>query len=217
MNPLILTKKECLKLGTVAHNYEVRLMSIIGLCLSDLLLVDKARCQNWLEQILEPYLIKLNELSQLKTVDKQQQQITCHVLNMISQLLSSIVQRQKTFHDESNMTNQSIPMVGSHDEKAIVNSILIKLLPTYKQIITRNLPTDLSVIDKLFESISVTLSSSISNSDPQAGNESIEPYLNDLIGMFYALNENSWRRYSFEACRQVSRDLKLSWLFQFNK
>lgn len=191
-------------------------MSIIGLCLSDLLLVDKTRCQNWLEQILEPYLSKLNELSQLKTVDKQQQQLTCHVLNMISQLLSSIVQRQKTFHDESNMTNQSIPMVGSHDEKAIVNSILIKLLPTYKQIITRNLPTDLSVIDKLFESISVTLSSSISNSDPQAGNESIEPYLNDLIGMFYALNENSWRRYSFETCRQVSRDVRLSWLFHFN-
>ena len=106
---------------------------------------------------------------------------------------------------------------GSHDEKAIVNSILIKLLPLYKQIITRNLPTDLTVIDKLFESISVTLSSSISNTDPQDGNESIEPYLNDLIGMFYALNENSWRRYAFETCRQVNSHFSQVYLPYFWK
>ncbi len=90
-------------------------MSIIGLCLSDLLLVDKVRTENWLTQILEPYIIKLNELSQLKAVDKQLQQLTCHILNLISQLLSSIVQRQKTFHDESNMTNNTIPMIGNCD------------------------------------------------------------------------------------------------------
>ena len=57
---------------------------------------------------------------------------------------------------------------------------------------------------KLFESISVTLSSSISSSQPQTANESMEQYLNDLIEMFYALNENAWRRFAFEVCRQVS-------------
>ena len=66
-----------------------------------------ARAQGWLDQIIEPYIIKLNELSQLKSVDKHQQVQTCHVLNLVSQLLSSIVQRQKTFHEDntSNLTN----------------------------------------------------------------------------------------------------------------
>jgi len=59
------------------------------------------------------------------------------------------------------------------------------------------------IIDKLFESISVTLSSSISSSQPQTANESMEQYLNDLIEMFYALNENAWRRFAFEVCRQI--------------
>lgn len=94
-------------------------------------------------------------------------------------------------------------MMGTTEEKTIVNSILIKLLPIYKCFIRRNLPTDLIIIDKLFESISVTLSSSIPNNNPQVGNESMEPYLNDLIEMFYALNENSWRRFAFETCRQI--------------
>jgi hypothetical protein len=58
---------------------------------------------------------------------------------------------------------------------------------------------------KLFESISVTLASSLANNSPSSGNESMEPYLNDLIGMFYALNENAWRRFAFEVCRQVNR------------
>ena len=38
---------------------------------------------------------------------------------------------------------------------------------------------------------------------PSSGNESMEPYLNDLIGMFYALNENAWRRFAFEVCREL--------------
>jgi len=92
---IILTCQECLKKGTVAQNYEVRLMSIIGLCLSDLLCIDMARAQAWLSQIVDPYLVKLAELSQLKTVDKPTQALTCHILNLISQLMSSIVQRQK--------------------------------------------------------------------------------------------------------------------------
>lgn len=204
---IIQTCIECLKLGTVAYNYEVRLMSIIGLCLSDLLCIDMARAQGWLDQIIEPYIIKLNELSQLKSVDKHQQVQTCHVLNLVSQLLSSIVQRQKTFHEDntSNLTNSlsgSI-MTGTNEEKAVVNAILIKLIPIYKQFIQRNLTSDLTIIDKLFESISVTLASSIPNNNPQEGNQSIEPYLNDLIEMFYALNENSWRKYAFETCRQI--------------
>ena len=44
----------------------------------------------------------------------------------------------------------------------------------------------------------------MSSSQPQIGNESMEQYLNDLIEMFYALNENAWRRFAFEVCRQVS-------------
>jgi len=204
---IISTCQECLNKGVVAHNYEVRLMSIIGLCISDLLCLDVARAQVWLTQVLQPYILKLDELSKLTVVDKPTQQLTCHILNMISQLLSSIVQRQKTFHEEnsSNLTNSLSGSIldGTHEEKLMVNSVLIKLLPIYKQIIQRNLSTDIMIIDKLFESISVTLSSSIPNNNPQLGNENMEPYLNEMIGMFYALNENAWRRYSFETCRQV--------------
>ena len=147
------SNQECLKKGTVAQNYEVRLMSIIGLCLSDLLCIDMARAQAWLSQIVDPYLVKLAELSQLKTVDKPTQALTCHILNLISQLMSSIVQRQKTYNDEmqnsTNLTSNSLSnsMLNSNEEKVVVNSILIKLLPIYKQIITRNLPTDLLIID----------------------------------------------------------------------
>lgn len=49
----------------------------------------------------------------------------------------------------------------------------------------------------------MTLSSSMSKVTPQAGNEPMEQYLNDLIEMFYALNENAWRRFAFEVCRQI--------------
>jgi hypothetical protein len=45
----------------------------------------------------------------------------------------------------------------------------------------------------------------LANNSPSSGNESMEPYLNDLIGMFYALNENAWRRFAFEVCRQVNK------------
>ena len=65
---------------------------------------------------------------------------------------------------------------------------------------------------KLFESISVTLSPSLSNVNPQLGNESIEPYLVDIIQMFYSLNENFWRRYSYEVCRQVAEPVQSNYL-----
>ena len=55
-------------MGIVAQNYEVRIMSIIGLCLSDLLVVDSQRTMQWLNMIVEPYLNKLNELAQLTEV-----------------------------------------------------------------------------------------------------------------------------------------------------
>lgn len=55
-------------MGNVAQNYEVRIMSIIGLCVSDLLNVDSMRAIQWLNNIIEPYLLKLTELAQLKQV-----------------------------------------------------------------------------------------------------------------------------------------------------
>jgi hypothetical protein len=166
--------KECLKMGSITHNYEVRLMAIIGLCISDLLLVDLDRSLNWLQAILEPYLAKLAELAQLKALDKAEQSLTCHLLNLLTQLMSSLIQRQKThmenMYDESsqsqinnsNMFNSSTgelnaslntsklnqtPTKSFNNERKIVNSILVKLLPIYKLIISRNLPSDLIIID----------------------------------------------------------------------
>lgn len=154
---IIITCQECLKLNSMAHNYEVRLMSIIGLCLSDLLAVDLDRSLVWLQTIIEPYLIKLNELAHLKSVDKQAQVLTCHILNLLSQLMSSVVQRQKLHNEETvasgastsaNITSTSINNQSMLiEDKIIVNSILVKLIPIYKVIINRNLPTDLVIID----------------------------------------------------------------------
>lgn len=153
---IIITCQECLKMNAVAHNYEVRLMSIIGLCLSDLLAVDLDRALVWLQTVIDPYLVKLNELAHLKQVDKQAQAMTCHVLNMLSQLMSAVLQRQKIHNEENasvastsaNITNTSFQnqsMVA--EEKVIINYILVKLIPIYKIIIKRNLPTDLVIID----------------------------------------------------------------------
>ena len=55
-------------MGIVAQNYEVRIMSIIGLCLSDLLVVDSQRAMQWLNMIVEPNLSKLTELAQINDV-----------------------------------------------------------------------------------------------------------------------------------------------------
>jgi hypothetical protein len=162
---IIITCQECLKMNGVAHNYEVRLMSIIGLCLSDLLLIDLNRSLIWLQNIIEPYLIQLNELAHLSVVDKQTQTLTCHILNLLSQLMSSVVQRQKLHNEEiaavsnsaaelsttsaNNLTanNSLINNSMSIEDKIIVNTILVKLIPIYKVIISRNLPTDLIIID----------------------------------------------------------------------
>ena len=163
--------KEALKRGSVAQNYENRLMSIIGMCLSDLLIVEYQKSINWLQNIVEPYIVKLTELSQIKQADKNAQQTTCHILNLLSQLMQSLIQRQQNHNSTDIMTaNDStvssvntsfqigMPSVNaslnsSNDERAIVNSLLIKLIPIYKQIISRNLPNDLIIVDKLFESI----------------------------------------------------------------
>ncbi len=67
----------------------------------------------------------------------------------------------------------------------------------------RNLPNDVIIIDKLFESISVTLAPSISGIISHSSFENNDLILQDLIEMFYLLNENAWRRYAFEVCRQV--------------
>lgn len=216
--------KESLKNGSVAQNYENRLMSIVGMCLSDLLTVEYQRAIGWIQSIVEPYVIKLSELAQLKQTDKSTQSMTCHILNLLSQLMSSLIQRQQNQNTNDMINNDSTASSvqdinssfqsnigaggasggnGASDERAIVNSILIRLIPIYKQIISRNLPSDLIIIDKLFESISVTLSSNISSSSPQPENEATEIILNELIQMFYILNENSWRRFAYEVCRQV--------------
>lgn len=164
---IISTCQECLKIGIcAAQNYEVRLMSIIGICISDLLQVDLDRSLNWLQLIIEPYIIKLDELANLKgVIDKQQQAMTCHVLNMLTQLMTSLIQRQRTYADESidsslqSRPNQSMNQNESmnkstneikttnNNEKKIVNSLLVKLIPIYKTIIKRNLPNDLILID----------------------------------------------------------------------
>ena len=49
----------------------------------------------------------------------------------------------------------------------------------------------------MFESITVVLASS--------GGDGFEEYINDIVELMYALDENCWRRYSYELCRQVKR------------
>jgi hypothetical protein len=120
---------ECLKSGTLVNNYEVRLMSIIGLALSDLLNVDIQRAINWIDKIVNPYIVKLDELAKIqvyilsfnpihsfnffKAIDKNIQFLTCHILNLISQLLSSL--------SSNNRNNESGVVVEvSKEEKQIV-------------------------------------------------------------------------------------------------
>ena len=149
-------------LNILINNYfKVRLMSIVGICISDLLQVDLDRSISWLQLTIEPYLFKLNELANLKAdIDKHQQAVTCHLLNMLTQLMSSLTQRQRSHPEEtfdssiqSHLPNESLNQStnqiknSNHNEKKIVNSILIKLIPIYKMIIRRNLPTDLILID----------------------------------------------------------------------
>ena len=55
----------------------------------------------------------------------------------------------------------------------------------------------------MFESVSVSLASSMSGSNPQLVSEDLEAMIGHLIDMFNLLNENAWRRYAFEVCRQV--------------
>jgi hypothetical protein len=227
---IITTCQESLKSGQVAHNYEVRLISICGMCVSDLLLIDYQRSINWLQLILEPYLVKLNELAQLKQTDKVTQTQTCHILNLLSQFMSSLIQRQQTHNSEelsqcndsytaNTSLNASISGAASaaaaassamnttNNELTIVYSILVKMMPVYKVFINRNLPNDLVIIDKIFESISVVLSSSISSSSGASffnNNETLDAVVNDLMQIFFTLNENAWRRFAYEVCRQVN-------------
>ena len=56
----------CLKSGSLVNNYEVRLMSIIGLALSDLLSIDVQRSLNWINSVVNPYIEKLSELAKLQ-------------------------------------------------------------------------------------------------------------------------------------------------------
>jgi hypothetical protein len=219
---IITTCQESLKSGQVAHNYEVRLISICGMCVSDLLLIDYQRSISWLQLILEPYLAKLTDLAQLKQTDKISQTQTCHILNLLSQFMSSLIQRQQTHNSEEshndsyantslnaslNGASSSSSMNTANNELTIVYSILVKMMPVYKVFINRNLPNDLVIIDKIFESISVVLSSSISSSSAAASffnnNETLDLVVNDLMQIFFTLNENAWRRFAYEVCRQV--------------
>jgi hypothetical protein len=209
---IITTCEECLAEANVAQNYEVRLMSIIGLCLSDLFTIDTQRSFNWLNRLVEPYLQRLVHLASQTQVDKVSQQLTCHILNLLSQLMSSLLQRQTTHNNNNddssclvtsatnNNTTSSILNEEENNEKKAVDLLIIKLLPIYKQIINRNSPNDLIIIDKIFESISVTLAPSISS--PESPNI-IESHLGDIIEMFYNLNDNGWRRYTYDVCRQL--------------
>lgn len=182
-------------------------MSIIGMSISDLLTIDQERTLAWLNEILEPQLNKLNELAQVTIVDKHTQSLTCHTLNLLSQFMSSLVQRQQSSLTQTTAAPppQTISNQSKITEKEIVNSILIKLMPIYKQFVIRNVPTDDVIVDKLFESISVILASNLTSSfnDLLVENATAECVLNNLTEMFYCLNENSWRRFAYEVCRQV--------------
>ena len=63
---VILACDQCLKSANLVNNYEVRLMSIIGLSLSDLISVDIQRVINWINKIVNPYIMKLDELAKLQ-------------------------------------------------------------------------------------------------------------------------------------------------------
>jgi hypothetical protein len=216
--------QESLKSGQVPHNYEVRLISICGMCVSDLLLIDYQRSINWLQLILEPYLTKLGELAQLKQTDKQTQVQSCHILNLLSQFMSSLIQRQQTHNSDESLSLQNDSYIAAantsingslnngnasnnaNNELSIVYSILVKVMPVYKVFINRNLPNDLVIIDKIFESISVVLSSSISSTSGASffhNNETVDQVVNDLVQIFFTLNENAWRKFAYEVCRQV--------------
>lgn len=180
--------------------------------ISDLLTVDQERTLAWLNEILEPQLVKLNQLvavtaaatETIVVMDKQTQMATCHSLNLLSQFMSSLVQRQQgslTQTADTPPTPQSARNIIT--EKDIVNSILIKLMPIYKQLAGR---TDALIIDKLFESISVILASNIASTnanDLTRESPTADCILNSLVEMFYCLNESSWRRFAYEVCRQV--------------
>ena len=92
---------ECLKSGTLVNNYEVRLMSIIGLALADLLHVDMQRAVNWINSVINPYIVKLDELAKLQVIDKHTQHLTCHILNLISQLLSSLSSNNRNSNESA--------------------------------------------------------------------------------------------------------------------
>lgn len=178
--------------------------------ISDLLTVDQERTLAWLNEILEPQLVKLSELAQITSVDKQTQLLTCHTLNLLSQFMSSLVQRQQSSLTQTATTPPQpiVPNSSKITEKEIVNSILSKLMPIYKQFVLRNAPTDSVIIDKLFESIAVILTSNLTtaaSSDSASAVETAtaECVLNNLVEMFYCLNENVWRRFAYEVCRQV--------------
>jgi hypothetical protein len=53
----------------------------------------------------------------------------------------------------------------------------------------------------VFESISLMLSS--------GNGDSFEEYIHQVIELIYAYNENTWRRYTYEVCRQVSLEVIL--------
>ena len=169
--------QECLRTGQLASNYEVRLMSIVGLCLQDLFPSDMQRTVDWLNAVVDPYIQRVRELAELTPphIDKHTQALTCHLLNMFTQLISSLIPREKSFGggcDESSSTTQTSINVSLHSSyieqqqqqattsgaatgalsanKTIVNSILIKLLPIYKTILKRNLPVDQPIIDVSF-------------------------------------------------------------------
>ncbi len=95
--------------------------------MSDLLSIDLDRSLVWLQNIIDPYLIKLTELAQLKSVDKQAQTLTCHVLNLLSQLMSSVVQRQKLHNEEAAATSAGSASGNFTANNSLVNnSVMIE-------------------------------------------------------------------------------------------
>ncbi len=122
---IVLTCEEGLRIGiqTNQQNYQVRLMSIIGLCLSDWLRGaeqgQQQRCIDWMYGLVEPYFQKLSEMAQLVQTDKSTQLLTCHIINLMSQLMLSLVQRQK----RNNELLDDSTAVGSANNSTFLSSV----------------------------------------------------------------------------------------------
>jgi hypothetical protein len=64
---IIKTCNECLQNGSLLqHNYDIRLMAIISLAVSDMLQHDSNKSFNWINTIVAPLIVKLDDFSKMQ-------------------------------------------------------------------------------------------------------------------------------------------------------